>query len=116
MAQFNRRQFFTFGFTFVIPRPLKPPLIPGVPEPKFWFGDRVRVSWEWDDWRNPDCDGSILWQAGDIIGLFWSFDLGNRWRYQIYWDEFCPNLMPHFKYEDDHWESELELVTKRMMP
>lgn len=65
------------------------------PQPRFWFGDRVKLEWEANEIEYT----TNYWQQGVVTGLSWNLGT-QQWNYVIYWEddsEGCRN----FGYDPD---------------
>lgn len=94
----DRRSFLSgLGSAFVLIRRSPRLLLPDAPAPRFWFGDRVRVSWICDDELDPVRLGKLLWMEGRVTGLIFDspeVSLVSSWAYQVDFDNWCELLTP----------------------
>lgn len=62
-------------------------VLPGVPNPKFKFGDRVVWEWENDDEISPEL-GRVYRDEGLVMGMCWNPDNWylDGWVYWVKWD------------------------------
>jgi hypothetical protein len=86
-------------------------VLPGVPNPKFKFGDRVLWEWENDDEISPEL-GRVYRDEGVVMGMVWNPDNWylDGWVYWVKWDNVESDPRNAIGLVCEMHESDLELV------
>ena len=86
-------------------------VLPGVPNPKFMFGDRVVWEWKNNDDLSPEL-GRIYRDEGLVVGMVWHPDnwYSPAWVYWIRWDKVESDPRNTIGHVDEMLESDLQPV------